>query len=505
MRLLSIFAVLLACAGAGSSAQAAPDLVLRGVLTGADHQTYRTVPFTVPPGVARITVEFDYTGKEERSVIDLGLLGPDGALAGWSGGNKRVFTVSSTDATPSYHPMPTVPGQWALLLGIPNMRAAARAEYTAQVTFSRGLAIADEPELLRAPLRSGPAWYRGDLHSHTGHSDGSCASSSGGKVPCPLFLTAQAASARKLDFIAVTEHNGTTHAHGIRELQPYFDRLLLIPGRELTSFHGHANFFGSVAPLDFRIGPGAQRDWNSVLAGAAALGGLVSINHPVRPSGENCMGCGWEQDSDMKLVQAIEAVNGRDADSPWSGIPFWEKQLARGYRITAIGGSDNHNASLHGAAGVGSPTTVVYARELSQPALLEAIRAGHVFIDIEGSTHRALELHAQAGAGQARVEAMMGGALAAPAGAAVEFSVRVAGAQGGRIDIIMDGAATPLLAQRGIDADDARRAFSWTSDGKPHWLRADVRDAAGKLILLGNPVYLNAAAERPGAGAPARR
>lgn len=519
MRLLPILAVLLACAGTASIAQAAPDLVLRGVLTGADHQTYRTVPFAVPPGVARITIEFDYTGKEERSVIDLGLLGPDGALAGWSGGNKRVFTVSSTDATPSYHPMPTVPGQWALLLGIPNMRAAARAEYTAQVTFSRGLAAADEPELLRAPLRSGPAWYRGDLHSHTGHSDGSCASSSSSsgssgssssaKVPCPLFLTAQAANTRKLDFIAVTEHNGTTHAHGIRELQPYFDQLLLIPGRELTSFHGHANFFGSTAPLDFRIGPGAQRDWNGVLAGAAALGGLVSINHPVRPSGENCMGCGWEQDSDMRLVQAIEAVNGRDADSPWSGIPFWEKQLARGYRITAIGGSDNHDASLHGAAGVGSPTTVVYARELSQTALLEAIRAGHVFIDIEGSTHRALELQAQTGAAKAGAgqggAAMMGDALAAPSGVPVNFSVRVAGAQGGRIETVMDGAAVPLLAQPGIDVDDARKSFSWTSDGKPHWLRTDVRDAAGKLILLGNPVYLNAVANSREAGAPGRR
>lgn len=503
MRLLSLFAVLLACAGLAGNAQAAPDLVLRGVLTGADHQTYRTVPFTVPPGVARITVEFDYTGKEERSVIDLGLLGPDGALAGWSGGNKRVFTVSSTDATPSYQPMPTAPGTWALLLGVPNMRATARAEYTAQVTFSRGLGAADEPALLRAPLRSGPAWYRGDLHSHTGHSDGSCASSSGGsgggsgaKVPCPLFLTAQAASARQLDFIAVTEHNGTTHAHGIRELQPYFDRLLLIPGRELTSFHGHANFFGSTAPLDFRIGPGAQRDWNAVLAGAAALGGLVSINHPVRPSGENCMGCGWEQDSDMRLVQAIEAVNGRDADSPWSGIPFWEKQLARGHRITAIGGSDNHNASLRGAAGVGSPATVVYARELSQTALLEAIRAGHVFVDIEGSGQRMLELRAQtasgpAGAGAGEV-AMMGDALAVPAGTAAGFSVRVAGARGGSIDIVMDGAAAPLLAERRIDGDDVRKAFSWTSDGKPHWLRADVRDAAGKLLLLGNPVYLNA-------------
>ncbi|WP_020653746.1 hypothetical protein [Massilia niastensis] len=31
----------------------------------------------------------------------------------------------------------------------------------------------------------------------------------------------------------------------------------------------------------------------------------------------------------------------------------------------------------------------------------------------------------------------------------------------------------------------------WRSDGARHWLRADVRDAAGKLILLGNPIYLD--------------
>ena len=56
-------ALLLACAG-GSSAAEAPDLVLRGTLTGADHQTYRRVPLTVPAGVERVTIAFDYTGKE---------------------------------------------------------------------------------------------------------------------------------------------------------------------------------------------------------------------------------------------------------------------------------------------------------------------------------------------------------------------------------------------------------------------------------------------------------
>ncbi|MES2349383.1 MAG: CehA/McbA family metallohydrolase [Pseudomonadota bacterium] len=479
-------ALLLACAG-GSSAAEAPDLVLRGTLTGADHQTYRRVPFTVPAGVERITISFDYGGKDQRSVIDLGMLGPDGALLGWSGGNKRLFTISSVDATPSYLPVRTVPGQWALLLGAPNIRKESRADYTAQVYFSRGLGAADEPEMLRTALRKGAAWYRGDLHSHTAHSDGSCDSNAGVAVPCPLFLTVQAAVARKLDFLAISEHNGVAHAHAMRELQPYFDKLLLMPARELTTFTGHANFFGSLAPLDFRIGPGDQADWNSVLKGAQRLHGLVSINHPVRPSGESCMGCGWENNGDMALVQAIEAVNGPDADSAWSGVPFWEKQLRRGLHPTAIGGSDDHHAAQGNGGRIGSPTTVVHAEELSQLAILAGIRAGHVFVDVAGSPDRLLEVDADSGG----AHAAMGDTLAAPTGAVVRFKVHVAQAAGSVISLVLDGEAAALLADRKVDSADATRSFDWASDGKHHWLRAEVRDAGGRLLLLGNPVYLN--------------
>ncbi|WP_137175516.1 CehA/McbA family metallohydrolase [Massilia sp. HP4] len=467
-----------------------PDLVLRGALTGADHQTYRSVPFEVPAGVERITVEFDYNGKEERSVIDLGLLGPDGRLRGWSGGNKRAFTVSGVDATPSYQPTPTTTGTWALLLGIPNMRQHGRAEYTAQVYFSRSLNVADEPSLLRPVLRNGAGWYRGDLHTHTGHSDGSCPTTNGAApVPCPLYMTAVTAQERKLDFVAITEHNYVGHANAMREMQPRFDELLLMPAREITTFYGHANLFGTLAPLDFRIAPGAHADANSLLAAAAELNGLLSINHPVRPSGEQCMGCGWEQATDMRRVQAIEVVNGPDADSEWSGIPFWHAQLQRGLRITAIGGSDNHRP--HEAPGtpgaLGEPTTVVHARELSQLAVLDAIRAGHVFIDLKNVPGRVLDLSATA-AGQ---RAMMGDALVVKKGDVARFSLRVARAKGARIELLFDGEPASLLGRRAVDADEVVRAFSWPSDGKRHWLRVDVRDAAGKLILLGNPIYLN--------------
>src|SRR5512141_246520 len=89
----------------------AQDVVLKGTLTGAAHQSWRLVPFEVPAGTTRITVDFDYTTRDQRTTIDLGLLGPDGfhgpdGFRGWSGGNKRTFTISPSDATPSYLPGP---------------------------------------------------------------------------------------------------------------------------------------------------------------------------------------------------------------------------------------------------------------------------------------------------------------------------------------------------------------------------------------------------------------
>ena len=102
-------------------------------------------------------------------------------------------------------------------------------------------------------------------------------------VPCPVFRTAQAAAARGLDFIAVTDHNTVSQDQALRELQPYFDRLLLIPGMELTTFHGHANLLGVSRPLDFRAVTDDAQGFDRLLAAAERAGGLVAINHPALP------------------------------------------------------------------------------------------------------------------------------------------------------------------------------------------------------------------------------
>jgi hypothetical protein len=71
----------------------------------------------------------------------------------------------------------------------------------------------------------------------------------------------------------------------------------------------------------------------------------------------------------------------------------------------------------------------------------------------------------------------------------MHVAVRTAAVQGQRVAVTVDG--QPLAsAARPIPAD-GRVAFDWQSDGKPHWLRVDVRSPEGKLLLLGNPLYVN--------------
>lgn len=462
-----------------------PDVILKGTISGQQNNSYVEAPFTVPAGIVSITVTFRYTEKEQHTSLDLGLFDPE-RFRGWSGGNKDHFTISTTNATPSYLPGPLPPGQWKLIIGVPNIRQSVTSNYEADISFARGTSTVSFAD---SPLRTGPAWYRGDLHMHTAHSDGSCLSQSGRKVPCPVFLTAEAATARGLDFIAVTDHNTISHYDALRELQPYFDKLLFIPGREITTFWGHANLFGPTEFVDFRVGTTVP-SMQSLVEQADTMHAILSINHPNAPTGEICMGCGWtpKEAIDPHLIKAVEAVNGGAEEGQYSGISFWEKYLNQGYRITAIGGSDNHNASSPAGtrSAIGSPTTVVYANDLSVTSLLDAIRKGHVFIDLSASRDRQLEVSAE-DSGQ---KAIMGDALQAPSDSTIQVSTHVVACAGNQLRFLLDGQPVPSL-QSTIAQADQTIALTFPADGKKHWLRPDVVTPEGKLILLGNPIYLN--------------
>ncbi|MBB6228478.1 hypothetical protein FHS79_002665 [Polymorphobacter multimanifer] len=463
------------------TAAAAQNIQLTGTITAADHQSYQTHAFDVPPGVTRVDVTFTRT-PEAGITIDLGML-EDGRPRGWSGSNKQRFSIGLAEATPSYTPGPVAGRRMALALGIPNARSGSTASWTATIGFSRDPATPPPPPPVVNPAPSAPGWLRGELHAHSTHSDGAR----------PIEASLQAARAAGLDFISLTEHNTVSQLQALAHLQPEYPSLILLPGQEITTFNGHANLFGSTTPAPFMA-----RDWPQTLPP-----GLLSINHPALPSGEICMGCGWTQPIPERAT-LVEAVNGSAiaaagglVETPISALPWWDAQLATGKRLIAIGGSDNHDASLAppDPRAIGHVTTIVWAEARTPAALLKGLEAGHAFIQIGGPA-RMLDMTAGA--------APMG-STASPG---TPLRITVTDCNGCNAELIHQAKVIATLP-----ITDGPLNFT-PPENLTGPIRAHIRDSRGQLTLIGNPIWYHppsrlrggTGAKRQGGGpAPARK
>jgi hypothetical protein len=170
------------------------------------------LPVDVPRGVREIEVIYSYDRPQvppgaKGNALDIGIFSPAGfqlgnerGFRGWSGGFRDRFTISASDATPGYLPGPIDPGRWHLILG-PYTVARQGLAYKIDITLRFGRPDAPftpRPAPATAKARNrGRAWYRGDGHLHTVHSDGR-------RTPAELAAAARAAG---LDFFVSTEHN----------------------------------------------------------------------------------------------------------------------------------------------------------------------------------------------------------------------------------------------------------------------------------------------------------
>ncbi|HEX6293459.1 MAG TPA: CehA/McbA family metallohydrolase [Herpetosiphonaceae bacterium] len=412
-------------------------LNLTGYVTPEDKQNndYRYVPFDLPAPAARLHVSYHYAPAQPAdaadTVIDIGLFDPRGAafpggsgFRGWSGGARSEFTITPADATPGYLPGPLPAGRYQVILGLYRIPACG-VDYalTIEATLADGAQqqpTIEQDRLPSAPHGAGGAnaerfWLRGDLQSHTEHSDarGTLAQ-----------LTAKA-RALGLDFLAITDHNTISHHVHLDALAD--DDLLLIPGQEVTTYYGHMNVWGARRWCDFRCRSAAEM--TEVIALAHAHGGVCSINHPKRD------GPAWEYDPGLP-VDAIEVWQG---PWPWrntESLAFWERLLQSGRQIPAVGGSDYHCPAGEeiGFLRLGQPTTWVKVGERSIPAILDAIRSGRTSISAMPDGPR-LDLRATAGGSSAE----MGGVLQGTAGAPVEVEVQVERGAGWTLRLVADG------------------------------------------------------------------
>ncbi len=466
-------------------------ITLAGTVTRDDYPSYLELPFDVPPGVKRLTLTYDHTAKGDGVTLDLGLRDPDGQR-GWSGSNKTGLVLSAWEATPSFRAGPIIPGEWIVILGVPAVREGKTSDYTVTIELDNELTIADFPA---RPFETGASsgYLRGDFHTHTGHSDGSCGPADGERMPCPTLATVSAATSASLDFVAITDHNTLSQLADLRGLLGG-PEITLIPGSEITTFRGHANVFGLLEPLDFQLGTDRLPDLDVLLDDVDSRGALLSVNHPGLPTGERCMGCGWDADTDWSRIEAIEVVNGglfREGaeEGEYSGIAFWERLLDQGHRITAIGASDNHDPldQTGAQSPIGVVTTQVYAADRSVRGILDGVRSGRAVVDLMAG--REVDLRFQQGGR----EIFMGGEIRLAEGETLEGALVIGGSPlAAEVEIISSGVdATALLADEEPTAVPATAVVTVTGQGKAGWFRFNLRDPnTGRLTSVGNPIYV---------------
>ena len=452
---------------------AASEVVMEGTLTRDDYERLMELPFEVEEGIDRLEISLEYEGVERKTVIDLGLRGPRG-FRGWSGGGAQTISVGRTFSSYGYLPGAPEPGRWAVVLGVPNIREESRDAYRVTVRKHRS----DPPAF--PVLHDAPGWYTGDLHSHSGHSDGRAFLADGSRVRIPPHRVYDAARAAGLDFVALSEHNTSSHWLEVDRMQPYYPDVLLLHAREVTTYNGHANAFGEREFVDFRVM--GERRLSDVLQELAQGGALVSINHPAAPDDERCMGCGWSalDAESLRSVHAVEIVNGADAEGPLAGWPVWASLLNRGFRLTAIGGSDEHTADDRSDQALGAPATVIWAESLSEPALVEGLRRARVFVRVRGANGPSIEFTAVAGHGKWE----MGETIPAAAGE-VRLVAKPEGASGQTLVWIRNGKE----AARAAVGDD--RELEWSVRAAPgDWFTVVLRDERGPT-LFGNAIYVS--------------
>jgi hypothetical protein len=434
--------------------------------------------FDVPAGnsVLDIVLRFaPYTVLGANNMLTLTLFDPEGFRgAGHRGGDAHRVHITVNDATPGYHPGPLPPGRWTAQIDTHMIMPGETVRYTLDIEVSAAAAENDETQPVankthhyaQTPPSSGPGWYRGDLHTHTYHSDADDRS---------VGELVEAARQEGLDFIFLTDHNTES---GLREIDASNSaRLLTAGGIELTTFWGHAVCLGMRTWIDWRVRPGTG-EMAAITAATDAAGDLFIISHPEAIGDPYCTGCKWRfgdmMPGNATCVEIWNGPWGRESNNQ-AALDLWYDWLNQGRHMVATAGSDSHGANDYPAR---PGFNVVHAGALTEQAIIEGIRAGHLYMTAGPRL-------TFAGRGAGGETWGMGDVAHGPVALTLTWAdcpphafVRIIA--NGRL---LHGAEIPAAGEHHWRMAPAEAA----------WVVAEIRDSMGDVLAITNPIYLEEA------------
>ena len=428
-----------------------------GPITG-EASPYVYLPFDVPVSTTEVRVLLEYDRRDGENAIDFAIFdatfsGQPDDLTGYRGKNPNrapLLSIIGRDRASYGHmsgPMP--PGTWRVMFYV-YKSAAQGVDVTVKIST-----VTDE---LPTMIHGKAQWSKGDLHTHTLHSDGTWT------IP----TLAAAAQESGLDFVAVTDHNTASH-HA--EVDAFHETgLTLIRGIELTTYGGHANVWGlpTGAMIEHRQLPLDERAFQTSIDQAHRMGALISINHPFA----DCKACSWAFGS--ADFDSIEVWNAEWGPEDQLAVDWWERLLKSGQRITAIGSSDSHGPQNP----VGRPTTHVRADGSNIQEILNGIRRGNVYVTSAPAIEVDFKIYSgnfQWGPGE---EAVITGTVP------LRVNVSINGLNEGAIFLYSSGEVRRWPV-RGLIFTLDEPITSGAS-----YFRLEVRDVSGAMVVLTNPVWL---------------
>lgn len=486
-------------------AQASQEVVMSAMATTLG--TYLYMPVDVPAGVNRISVAITKAGGDAKTGAGIfderGTAYQENGFRGIYGEERAEFFVAADSASQSFLPGRINPGTWTVI--VPVFTVTVPTQVTARVRLDYG------SQLQPLDLRGGeqgvvvdePGWYRGDLHCHTPESSDAWKS---GSAMTPRQW-AEAARTIGLDFLAMTDHNVVTQNIGLADAAG--GDVLLMPGEEMTNwFHGHATVSGFDAGdwLDWRQTPGGlplpsgNGRIQDFMRFAGETGAYVAAAHPLAAH------LSWqffaEGDADaLARPHGLEIWTGPFQPDDEAALKLWDEKLRAGWKVWANGGTDLHGVQNTNGFVAGTPTTVVYAEQLSKKAAVEALKLGRSFV-----TRRpdGVELYLTAG-GPGGQRQIVGGTIYGEPGDTVAVEVLVRRAAGMRLIVVTN--ASPV-SPTAISSDEERVTLQ-LAIGSGGYVRAEVRGApeidparptAGRLDMeaFTNPIFLAVGEPPPG-------
>lgn len=340
------------------------------------------VPFEVPAGT--VEIQITHTDGSDDVILDWGVWDPYGSYRGWGGGNTEDAIIGVEQSSRSYLPGPIPSGTWTVVIGKAKVGPAG-GHYAIDVVCRDDATLPVMQQAAFAPvvLNDERRWYKGDFHVHSVQS---------GDANASFADIATLAKSRGLDFVNLSDHNTYAQHALIAAIQPDYPDFLFLRGSEITTYSGHANSVGTSSYIEHRLGY-MGRTVAGIVDDVIAQDGVIIVNHPVLDLGEECIGCKWDHvdDTPWDKVSAMELITGNFDIGVQAFVPraitLWDSLLDQGYRIAAVGGSDDHRAGTDTgptASAIGSPTTLVLADNLSEAAIVKALREGRTIVQLRG-------------------------------------------------------------------------------------------------------------------------